>query len=276
MNISRPNVWHLEGIMSLLQRFRFSASREEVLAQQVTVLQSALAKCRGVATRWQRVRGGLLAFVAIVHLGLGFVLGIFYGGPVTEAIVDFLRPMGLAQSDSEAGYAAYEKGSYRTALRLLRPLAEKGDARAQSTVGLMYYKGNGVAQDDREAFYWFRLAADQGDARAQFNLGGIYFEAQGVPQDFAEAAKWWRLAADHGYPQAQYNLGLWFAEGKDGSPDNIQAHMWLNLAAAGFLASDNHGRDAAIRNRDVVASKMTTEQITQAQRLARDWKPKTK
>jgi uncharacterized protein len=163
-----------------------------------------------------------------------------------------------------------------TALRLLRPLAEKGDARAQSTVGLMYYKGNGVAQDDREALHWFRLAADQGDARAQFNLGGIYFEAQGVPQDFAEAAKWWRLAADQGYPQAQYNLGLWFAEGKDGSPDNIQAHMWLNLAAAGFLASDNHGRDAAIRNRDVVASKMTTEQITQAQRLARDWKPKTK
>jgi uncharacterized protein len=264
----------LERIMSLLQRLGFTASREEVLAQQVTALQSALAKCRGVATRWQHVRGGLLAVVAIVHLGLGFVLGVLYGEPVRETIADFFRPMGLAQSDSEAGYAAYEKGSYRTALRLLHPLAEKGDARAQSTLGLMYYKGNGVAQDDREALHWFHLAADQGDARAQFNLGGMYFEAQGVPQDFAEAAKWWRIAADQGYPQAQYNLGLWYAEGKGGSPDNIQAHMWLNLAAAGFLASDSHGRDAAIRNRDVIANKMTTEQIAQAQKLAREWKPK--
>src|SRR5262249_16799416 len=260
--------------MSLLRRFGFTASREQVLAQQVEVLQSALVKCRGVATHWQRIRGGLLAVVAVVFLGLGFVLGVVYGEPTRQAIVGSFRTMGFAQSDAEAGYAAYEKGSYRTALRLLRPLAEKGDARAQSILGVVSFKGNGVVQDDHVALHWFRLAADQGEARAQFNLGGMYFEAQGVPQDFNQATKWWHLAADQGYAQAQYNLGLWYAEGKGGSPDNIQAHMWLNLAAARFLASDSRQRETAIRSRDVVATKMTIEQIAQAQKLARDWKPK--
>jgi len=261
--------------MALLQRFRLTASREEALARQVTVLQSALANCRGAATRWQHARGGIFAVVAILCLGLGFVPGVVYGEPARKVITDFVRTIGLPPRGSETGYAAYEKGRYRTALRLLHPSAEKGDARAQSTVGLMYYKGNGVAQNDHEALRWFRLAADQGDARAQFNLGGMYFEAQGVAQDFTEATKWWSLAADQGYPQAQYNLGLWYAEGKDGSSDNVQAHMWLNLAAA-RLASGSRERYEAIRSRDLVASKMTTEQITQAQKLAREWKTNPK
>src|SRR5262249_6834788 len=138
-------------IMSLLQRFGLTASREEALARQVMVLQSALANCRGAATRWQRARGGIFAVVAIVCLGLGFVPGMVYGEPARKAITDFVRTIGLSPRDSEAGYAAYEKGRYRTALRLLHAPAEKGDARAQSTVGLMYYKGNGVAQSNHEA-----------------------------------------------------------------------------------------------------------------------------
>jgi uncharacterized protein len=176
--------------------------------------------------------------------------------------------------DTNAGYAAYEKGNYESALKLLRPLAENGDARAQSTVGLLYYRGRGVQKDDAEALKWFRLAADRGDAIAEFNLGVMYAEGQGVPQDNDEAAKWYRLAADQGNPQAQYNLGLWYAQGDGGSPDNVRAHMWFNLAAAHFPASDSRNRGAAANSRDAVASNLTSDQIAEAQRLAREWKPK--
>jgi hypothetical protein len=263
--------------MSLLQRFGIGKSRTEeaVLAEELTALQSALARCKDVATRWKRMRRDLMAALAVLMLALGFVLGV-YSKPLKHAIADLLTPLGLTGSvpDTDAGYAAYEKGNYETALKVLRPLAENGDTRAQSTLGLLYYRGRAVQKDDAEALKWFRLAADRGDAIAEFNLGVMYAEGQGVPQDNDEAAKWYRLAADQGNPQAQYNLGLWYAQGDGGSPDSVRAHMWFNLAAAHFPASDSRNRSTAANNRDAVASNMTSDQIAEAQRLAREWKPK--
>src|SRR5262249_26016362 len=132
----------------------------------------------------------------------------------------------------------------------------------------------GVRRNDAEAARWFRLAADQGDAVAEYNLGLMYSEGQAVPQDYAEAAKWYRLAADQRYAQAQYNLGFLYASGQGVEQDNVAAHMWFNLAAAQFAETDPRNRTAAIKNRDVVESKMTREQISDAQKLARDWRPK--
>ena len=77
-----------------------------------------------------------------------------------------------------------------------------------------------------------------------------------------------------GQPQAQYNLGLWYAQGEGGTPDNVQAYMWFNLAAARFPPGDTRGRSLAASSRDAVATDMTSEQIAQAQKLARDWQPK--
>jgi|TARA_R110000822_G_scaffold165712_3_gene306223 uncharacterized protein len=44
--------------------------------------------------------------------------------------------------------------------------------------------------------------------------------------------------------------------------DYVQAHMWLNLAAA-------QGDADAVKNRDIAASKMTSADISKAQRMAR-------
>src|SRR5215469_12725974 len=71
----------------------------------------------------------------------------------------------------EDGTAAYGKGDYATALRLLRPLAEEGLAKAQIVVGVMYARGQGVARDYNEAIKWYGRAADQGDAAGQTALG---------------------------------------------------------------------------------------------------------
>jgi len=65
----------------------------------------------------------------------------------------------------EDGLAAYRRGDYATALSLLKPLAEQGDARAQAQLGIMYAEGKGVARDDSEALKWLRKAAEQDDPR---------------------------------------------------------------------------------------------------------------
>jgi TPR repeat protein len=159
-------------------------------------------------------------------------------------------------------------------LRLGRPLADQGDARAQSILGLVHYRGRGgVPQDLDEAATWFRQAGDQGDATAQFYLGLMYAEGRGVPQNYAEAAKWYRLAAERGDATAQYNLALFLAKGEVGAADNASAYFWFNLAAARFPNGDPR-RSAAAAQRDLMASRMTPGELAAAQRWAREWKPK--
>ncbi len=78
-----------------------------------------------------------------------------------------------------------------------------GDAEAQSNLGVMYTKGEGVPQDATEAVKWFRKAADQGDANAQHNLGLAYWAGAGVPKDYVNAHKWFNLAAATGDKEAR-------------------------------------------------------------------------
>lgn len=56
----------------------------------------------------------------------------------------------------------------------------------------------GVAQEIDDAAALLRAAAEQGDASAQYNLGLMYLEGQGVKQDNAEAYAWIRTAAAQG------------------------------------------------------------------------------
>jgi TPR repeat protein len=86
--------------------------------------------------------------------------------------------------------AAFEKGDFGTALRLIRPLAEQGNAVAQFNLAIIYARGRGVPQDYATAVSWLRKSADQGDADAQNNLGFMYEMGRGVPQDFAAALSW--------------------------------------------------------------------------------------
>ena len=57
---------------------------------------------------------------------------------------------------------AHARGDYAKALRLIRPLANDGDAAAQFNLGLMYMTGQGVSRDDAAAAIWFQKAAEQG------------------------------------------------------------------------------------------------------------------
>src|SRR4051812_33649046 len=75
-------------------------------------------------------------------------------------------------------------------VQINRRLAQKGDARAQTNLGLMFYVGRVVERDYKQAAKWFGQAAAQGDAVAQTNLGSMYLYGEGVPQDLVRAHMW--------------------------------------------------------------------------------------
>jgi TPR repeat protein len=133
----------------------------------------------------------------------------------------------------EDGIAASQRQDYQTALALWLPLAQQGNPDAQFGIGMLYYHGYGVPQSYADALRWMRQAADEGHYAAQFTLGSMYEHGVGVAQDFA------------------------------------QALMWFDLATA--LAGRAPLRAIAAQQRDRLTTRMSVEQIAEAQRLARQW-----
>jgi len=109
-----------------------------------------------------------LSYVAAVVLALSFAAPVA-AGPLDD------------------GEAAYQRGNYSAALRLLRPLAERGDARAQFDLGVIYNNGRGVPQDFVTAEMWFNLAAAQGDQTAAEYRDTV--QKSMSPEQIAEAQK---------------------------------------------------------------------------------------
>jgi TPR repeat protein len=168
--------------------------------------------------------------------------------PITAGVVALAVTLGftapVVAETAEDGITAYGRGDYTTAMRLLRPLAEQDQssfadrittATAQYLLGTMYYLGKEVPQDHMQAVLWTRRAAEQGHAAAQMSLGGTYLDGKGVPQD------------------------------------RVQALMWFDLAASVY----DDACEVARKDREDVIAKMTPAQIAEAQRLAREWKPKS-
>ena len=81
----------------------------------------------------------------------------------------------------------------RAALKALALSAAPVSAGVWENAVAAYQRG-----DYAEAVKWYRKAAEQGHARAQYSLGFMYYNGRGVPQDYAEAMKWYRKAADQG------------------------------------------------------------------------------
>ena len=109
-------------------------------------------------------------------------------------------------ADFEQGMRAANLRDYAGALREWRPLAERGDARAQYFLGELYEQGRGVERDHRQAARWYERAANQGEARAQNALGILAIRGLGIPRDPVEAYKWFALAAGLGNGFAARNL----------------------------------------------------------------------
>ena len=110
-------------------------------------------------------------------------------------------------------------------------------------------------------FVAMKKKAESGDATAQYNLGGMYQAGRGVPQDAAEAVKWTRLAADQGLAVAQENLGFMYRDGQGVPQDDVETYAWFSVAAGDRFPN-------AAKHRDLTASKLTPEQLSQGQKRA--------
>lgn len=143
----------------------------------------------------------------------------------------------LAASDPLAdAVKAIEAGRHNQAAQLLLPLANSGNPLAQFRLGNLYYHGQGVPEDEKQAIYWWKKAAAQGYAEAMFQLGSAYLfgsqTAKIVPDPDREAAVWYFQAASAGHAEAQYHLGLLFLAGKGVVDSRQEAARWMKKAAA--------------------------------------------
>jgi TPR repeat protein len=129
--------------------------------------------------------------------------------------------------------AAYQRGNYAAAEKLLLPIAEGGNA------------------------------------LAQYRLGLVYLEATGELKSAEEAAKWLESAALQGQPHAQYKLGILYVNGNGVSRDLVQAYVWLSLSARHIAGSGSE----ATRQRDLIAARMSSSQVTEATKLVQKWRP---
>ena len=119
--------------MALLPLFR-SRTNEVELERRIYALQTALDQCKGVARTWWSMRVRFTVAVALVAMAAGFALGV-YRHSIKQAVVDSAVAVGLASPVDEAGTAeiAFQRADYAKALKLARPLAEAGDARAEAS-----------------------------------------------------------------------------------------------------------------------------------------------
>jgi TPR repeat protein len=114
------------------------------------------------------------------------------------------------------------------------------------------------------------LGAEQNDPSSQSHLGDLYKERR----DYGKASEWYQRAAAQGNVSAEGSLGLLYYQGLGVPKDYVLAHMWLNLAAAGLSGPLTENlRKSLVKVRDLVEKEMTLDQVAEAQRLAREWKP---
>ena len=103
-------------------------------------------------------------------------------------------------SNLSAGLAAFEAKKYAEAFKLLKPLAEQGDAEAQCIIGNMYDLGLGIESNVLEAVKWYKKSASQGYGVASNNLGTIYYSGkEGIVRNRAKASEWYQKARQQGF-----------------------------------------------------------------------------
>lgn len=118
-------------------------------------------------------------------------------------LIGLISITNITFADFDDGWNAFLEEDYKTASKEWRVLAENGDAKSQTNLGILYYNGKGVLKDYDKAFEWLKKAAEQGEAEAQFILGEIYIEGKGALKSFKNAKYWIQLAYENGFNRAE-------------------------------------------------------------------------
>lgn len=163
---------------------------------------------------------------------LAIAATIFFGAALGSASAQTF------EADMRAAAGAYERKDMKTAVRIWKVWANKGEPEAETLLGAMYWSGDGV------------------------------------PRDHSEAARLYLRAANKGYARAQNDIGFMLAFGEGVPPrDDVEAYKWLTLAITRYTAKNQDRLDQAIKDKATLAKRMTAAQIAEAERRVRMWKP---
>jgi len=220
---------------------------------------------------------------------------------VAAAWVAALAPAPMLAGPIEDGIAAFERGDFSTARSKFEPLAINGDAVAQYYLGDLIVRyaavqnkpegviwlqqsaqagvpdamnelarllseGKIVAANQPKATELFMQAASLGHLPAYNNLGLRSAQGVGRAPDPLDASEWFRLAADQGFAESQFNLAVMYVNGEGVKQDLAEAFKWMTLAM-------KQGHLLAIRQRPVVAQRMTAADIQEAEKRVAAWRP---
>ena len=117
-----------------------------------------------------------------------------------------------------------------------------------------------------EAARVWEKGALEGSSSAEYGLGKLYELGLGRPQDHAIAAKYYALAAGRNHPYAQAALAMLYAYGRGVPQDYGLSFMWSSLAAINYPRWSNADKTAALRNRDIVAARLSSAELIASQR----------
>ena len=102
----------------------------------------------------------------------------------------------------------------------------------------------------------------------------MYWSGEGVSRDHKEAARLYLLAAQQGYARAQNDIGFMLGFGEGIPPhDDVEAYKWIKLAIDRYTAKNQERLDQARKDLETLRSRMTAAQIAEADKRAKAWKP---
>ncbi|HET7411722.1 MAG TPA: tetratricopeptide repeat protein [Pararhizobium sp.] len=142
------------------------------------------------------------------------------------------------------GFSAYKSGHKTEAAEAYKYAAEKGHAGARWALANMYASGDGIAENDYEAFKIYdeiaRKGVEPGSVDTGYFINALMalasYYRHGIPNspihiDLTQARQlYFHVASVFGLPDAEFELGRMMLEGKGGEANPAQAKKWLNRA----------------------------------------------
>lgn len=162
----------------------------------------------------------------------------FPGDTVAAEILNFRPPDAAAAAALAKVAASIDRSLLRAKCPLptavvdaLTDAANRGDARAMASLGLLCWLGRGVSRDVAQAVDWWRKGAEAGDGRAMAAMGLCYENGVGVERNLDKAMLWYSKGAEVGEGSAMTSLGVCYQEGLGVERDMSRALAWLRKGA---------------------------------------------
>jgi TPR repeat protein len=220
-----------------------------------------------------------------LFLGILFAVACAAQTPPKASQAELLKKAQTGDSDAQYQLGMlYELGSSDTqkdplkAFEWLHRSAESGNPKAETNLGVVYWRGDGVAKDDAVGFTWLYKAALQGFPAAQERLAGAYARGIGTPKNESAAFDWYLKAALNGDAISQLGLCDLYQKPASGEMDPTMAYAWCSIAQES--ASHDVGTHKAYTDKQLESLKtyaykaqmsLSVEQLQEAVSLASMW-----